>query len=291
MSVLPESWQAMADKSARDAAASKARRIGSTDIAAIAALYNPSLALELPKNKTATDVWLRLMFGFEVPRNSRMDRGNRVEPIAVDYYREHVGPAWRPLPVGEWWTVADPRNPWFTASPDAWDAPEPRVVIEAKSWSEAWGRSHWGEPGADRMATRFLYQCQWLMARSRAAEETHVLVLFGNDVKLDDGADDFIITEPAIYRTERDDAFIAQLDAYGERFLSDFVHTGLPPPVNSHANRRNMKAKLNERAGDAVNEWKERCARHAAAHGTDELGRPVEAEGSGAEAGGGDGVG
>ncbi len=138
------------------------------------------------------------------------------------------------------------------------------------------------------MATRFLYQCQWLCARCDA-EEAHVLVLFGNDVKAENGADDFVITEPAIYRIVRDVRFIEQLDAYGERFLSEFVLPGIPPPVKSAHNRRNMKAKLHERAGNAVEEWQQRCAEHAVANGTDELGRPV-AEGPGDEAGRGDGL-
>lgn len=297
MTALPDAWQALSDKAERDEAAKKARRIGSTDIAAICAFYNPALALELPKSKTAADVWLRLMYGFDAPRNSRMDRGNRVEPIAIDYYREHVGPAWRPLPTGEWWTLTDARNPEFTASPDAWDAPDPRIVIEAKSWSEAWGRAHWGTPGTDEMATRFLYQCQWLMARSGpTVEQAIVLVLFGNDVPVldEDGqktGEEFVITEPAIYRTERDDAFIAQLDAYGERFLNDFVRTGIPPPVKPHANRTEAKRKLNERSGSAAAEWYERCEAHAAALGLDDHGRPAEAEGAGDEARGGDGLG
>lgn len=273
------------------------RRLGSTEIAAVCALYEPQLALELPKSKTACDVWLRLMFGLEQRKTASMSRGNDVEPIALDYYREHVGPAWRPVPSGEWWTVVDADNPNFTASPDALDREyRPRVVIEAKSWSEAWGRAHWGEPGTDKMATRFLYQCQWLMARTRT-HETHVLVLFGNDIPVE-GAEPgepqsfFQITEPAIYRTERDDDFIARLDSYGQRFINEFVLTGNPPPVKPAHNRRNMKEKLNEQSHAAVDEWERRCEEHAAANNTDELGRPKAAreENAGGEAGRGDGV-
>ncbi len=109
-------WAEFVERDKRDSVARLARKLGSTEIACVAALYNPALAAELPKNKTATDVWLRLVHGLDVPRNSRMDRGNRVEPIAIDYYREHVGPAWRALPVGEWWTVVDKNQPMFTAS-------------------------------------------------------------------------------------------------------------------------------------------------------------------------------
>src|SRR5260221_8039876 len=159
LSEMPMAWAEFVERDKRDSVARLARKLGSTEIACVAALYNPALAAELPKNKTATDVWLRLVHGLDVPRNSRMDRGNRVEPIAIDYYREHVGPAWRALPVGEWWTVVDKNQPMFTASPDAFDSPAHRIVIEAKSWSEAGGRAHWGMPGTDERATRFLYQC------------------------------------------------------------------------------------------------------------------------------------
>jgi YqaJ-like viral recombinase domain len=274
------------------------RRLGSTDIAAVCALYEPQLASALPKNKTACDVFNRLTWGFEPRKTAPMTRGNDMEPIALDYYRQHVGPAWRPaLAPGEWWTVADPLNPDLTASPDALDREhQPRIVIEAKAWSEAWGRAHWGEPGTDRMATRFLYQCQWLMARTRA-HETHVLVLFGNDIPVDDPEPGepksfFQITEPAIYRTTRDDDFCARLDAHAERFLSEFVRPGIPPPVKSAHHRRAMKAKLHEQASDAVEEWERRCVEHAATNNTDELGRPRGAAASvaGDEAGGGHGM-
>lgn len=274
------------------------RRLGSTEIACVAALYEPRLALELPKNKTACDVFNRLMWGFEPRKTASMNRGNDVEPLALDCYRRHVGPAWRPaLAPGEWWTVVDRDNPDFTASPDALDREHrARIVVEAKSWSEAWGRAHWGEPGTDRMATRFLYQCQWLMARTRT-HESHVLVLFGNDVPVEDPEPGepktfFQITEPAIYRTERDDDFIARLNAHGERFLLEFVRPGIPPPVKPAHRRRDMKAKLNEHHWQAVEEWEQRCAEFAATNGTDELGRPrAEPEAvAGDEAVGSDGV-
>jgi len=85
------------------------RRIGSTDIAVIAALYEPALAVDLPKHKTAADVWFRLRTGMDAPSNPRMDRGTRLESSLLDCYRRYVGPAWRPpLADGEWWLV----TPW-----------------------------------------------------------------------------------------------------------------------------------------------------------------------------------
>lgn len=289
MSQLPAAWQETVDRAARDAEAAKARRIGSTDIACIAGFYNPALVPDLPKTKTITDVWLRLMWGFESTRNARMDRGLRLEPFGLEYYRQHVGPWWRALPLGEWWTVADPRNPDFTASPDAYDSPRHQIVVELKTQSE-WARPQWGTPGTDEMATRYLYQAQWLCARCDA-EQAHVLCIFGNDTKDEQGRDDFIVTEPAIYPVDRDDEVVAHLEAYAERFLSEFVQPGIPPPVKPAHNRRNMKARLrDERGADAADEWKQRCEQHAATNGLDELGRPLGAEGVADEAGAGDGV-
>ena len=247
------------------------RRLGSTEIAAVSALFEPKLALELPKSKTAGDVWLRLVAGIDMPKRKPMQRGLDMEPWALAYYAEHFGPWWREKPLGEWWTIAHPNFEWATASPDAYDSPEARRVIEIKTQSE-WARKQWGMPGTDEMATRYLYQCAWLMACSGAAE-THVLCVFGNDTP-DDG---FVVTEPAAYRVERDESLETSLLVMGERFWSEFVLTGQPPPVRPAANRREMKRVLHERGVD-VKEWERRC---------DERGEVEEQ--SGDEAGGGDG--
>jgi hypothetical protein len=256
------------------------RRLGSTEVACVAGLYVPALSLELPKTKTACDVWLRLRYGLQAPRNERMTRGNAVEPVALDYYREHVGPAWRALPDGEFWTVRHPRNEWFTASPDAFDSPKPRIVIEAKSQSE-WARKQWGTPGTDQMATRFLYQCAWLMACCEA-ETTHVLCMFGHDTATDDGEPLFVFTEPALYVVDRDAELEAALLEYGERFIQEFVLPGIPPPVKPAHNRRAMKERLtNERGANAVFEWESRCIEYAARTTGGSTGEGTEVDGDG----------
>jgi hypothetical protein len=253
------------------------RRLGSTEIAAVAALYLPELALELPKNKTACDVFNRLRYALQQPKKKTMDRGNREEPTALNYYRKHVGPYWRARPHGYFWTVRHPQHEWFTASPDAWDCPRPRIVIEAKTWSEAWGRKQWGTPGTDQMATRYQYQCQWLMSCCDA-ERTVVVVMFGNDIEGPHGGEVFDVTEPALFHVERDDKTERFLLECGERFISEFVRPGIPPPVKPHNNRREMKKRLaNERGEHAVDEWESRCIAYAAELGT--------------QAGGGDGRG
>lgn len=241
------------------------RRLGSTEIACVAGFYNPALLLELPKTKTVGDVFNRLHWGLEQPKTKPMDRGNAVEPLGLAYYRKHVGPTWRAVPDGKFWTIPHPRYEWATASPDAFDAPKPRTVIEVKTQADPWARPHWGTPGTDQMATRFLYQAAWLMACAEA-ERCHVLCMFGRDTETDDGEPLFIFTEPAVYAVERDDEVERALLAYGERFVNEFVLPGIPPPVKSAHNRRAMKARLaDERGANAVAEWEARCIEYAAA--------------------------
>lgn len=258
------------------------RRLGSTDIAAVAVLYLPQLEAELPKSKTAGDVWLRLVHGLEIPRNSRMTRGLDMEPWALDYYRQHIGDWWRPKPLGEFWTVPHPRFPDFTASPDAYGR---GCVIEAKTQSE-WARSHWGTPGTSEMANRYLYQCAWLMACCER-NETHVLCVFGNDVPVEGqlATTEFIVTEPAVYRVERDPEIESVLLECGERFMDEFVRPRVPPPVKPANNRRNAKELVDaEHGSGAADEWYERCEERS-----NRLAAEREAL-AGDEAGGGDGV-
>lgn len=233
------------------------RRLGSTEIAFVCSLYLPQLRHELPKNKTAGDVWLRLVHGLDVPKNGRMQRGLDMEQWALDYYAEHIGPWWREKPLGEWWTVAHPNFPDFTASPDAYVS---AGILEAKTWNE-WERKQWGTPGTSEMANRFLYQCDWLMACCDKPE-THVLCVFGNDVPVEGelATTEFIVTEPAVYRVERDAERESMLLELGERFLEEFVRSRVPPPVKPANNRRNAKELVDAEHGEgAAAAWYERC--------------------------------
>lgn len=210
------------------------RRIGSTDIAAIAAFMDPALAVDLPKNKTAGDVWLRLCHGIDLPRSKQMARGNDVEPALLECYRENIGPAWRPtLEPGRWWTVRHPRHDFATCSPDAFDAETPTLLVELKSQS-VWARNQWGTPGTDEVATRYLYQAAWAMACC-GVEECRFLVGFGND---DTATGQFYFTETVPYVVRRDVELETRLLQYGAAFWESFVLTGKPPPVASAQNRR-----------------------------------------------------
>ena len=233
------------------------RRLGSTDIACVAALYMPQLRHELPKNKTAGDVFCRLVYGLEPKRNARMQRGLDLESWSLDYYAEHIGQWWRERPLGEFWTVPHALNNDFTASPDAYVKPG---VLEVKTQSE-WAREQWGTPGTSEMANRYLYQCDWLMACCDKPE-AHVLCVFGNDVPREGSLTEteFIVTEPAVYRVTRSATRERMLLDVGERFLEEFVRPRVPPPVKP-ANRRNdAKERIDAEHGKgAAEEWYERC--------------------------------
>lgn len=220
------------------------RRIGSTDIACIAALYEPQLAIDLPKHKTAADVWFRLMTGKDAPSNPRMDRGTRLEAALFDCYRQHVGPAWRPkLAPDEWWLVKHPQHEFATCSPDAFDcSPPPHLVVEFKTQS-VWARKQWGLPGTNCLATRYLYQLAWSMACCEV-DLARLLVAFGADTKDAHGRPEFLIEDTAVYWSERDAELEARLLEYGERFMTDFVLTGKPPPVKPAHHRNAMKQHL-----------------------------------------------
>jgi hypothetical protein len=216
------------------------RRIGSTDIACIAALYEPQLAVDLPKHKTCADVWFRLMTGKDAPSNPRMDRGTRLESALLDCYRQHVGPAWKPdLAADEWWLVTHPQHAWATCSPDAFDAPTPSVAVEFKTQS-VWARRQWGLPGTNNLATRFLYQLAWTMACCDV-DRAQLLVAFGTDTRDAEGAAEFFIEDTAVYWSERDAELEARLLDFGQRFVNDFVATGKPPPVKPAAHRAAFK--------------------------------------------------
>ena len=260
------------------------RRLGSTEIAAVAALYLPQLEAELPKSKTAGDVYLRLVYGLEAPRNSRMTRGLNLEPWGLDYYRQHIGAWHRPLPLGEFWTMRHPRFADFTASPDAFF--EPRGVVELKTQSE-WARKQWGTPGTSEMANRYLYQCAWLMACCDR-DETHVLCVFGNDVPVagELATTEFIVTEPAVYRVDRDAEIESMLLEMGQCFMNEFVRPRVPPPAKPANNRRKAKELVDAEHGEgAAAEWYERCEERES-----RIAAEREAASAGDEAGGGDGL-
>lgn len=208
--------------------------LGSTDIAAVVALYRPELA-HLSKKKNATDVWLRLVHDVEQPDRAVMGRGHMVEPLLRKLYRETVGPI--PDPPG---TLSHPVFAWAVASPDGLTAD---VVAEMKSASE-WVRNRWGAPGTDLIPDDYNLQVQWLLEVAQR-EVAHVLVAFGRDYKNEDGAADFAITDTAAYVVARDRVLAASMLECGAKFLAEHVSPRVPPAMPPLHNKRAFKRLTN----------------------------------------------
>ena len=211
------------------------RSVGSTDIAAVVALYRPELA-HLSKYRNATDVWMRLVHGIEQPRNAAMGRGINVEPKLRTLYRESVGPV--DDPPG---TLRHPAHPWAVGSPDGL---APDVLVEFKTASN-FIRAQWGEPGSDAVPDSYSLQVQWLMEISQR-KTAHVLVAFGNDFTGDDGVKDFAVTETAVYLVGFDVELVASMLDCGARFMAEHVDTGKAPDLKPLANIRKWQALLKQ---------------------------------------------
>ncbi len=223
MSLTPEQQEA------------RKRSIGSTDSAAILGLYHPELA-HLSKMKNATDVWLRLAHNIDLPRNSAMGRGIRVEPLLRDLYRQTVGPV--ADPPG---TLRHPRHAWMVGSPDGLSAGE---LVEFKTVGK-WGASKWGEPGSDKVPDSYNLQVQHLMEIATRTVAV-VLAAFGTDFKDDAGVEQFSVESTAVYVVKRDEALIAEIIACGARFMREHVETGIPPDLKPLANIRKWQSILKQ---------------------------------------------
>ncbi len=220
--------------------AARRRSIGSTDSAAIIGYYRPELA-HLSKMKNATDVWLRLAHNIDLPRNSAMGRGIRVEPLLRDLYRQTVGPV--DDPPG---TLRHPRHAWMVGSPDGLSVGE---LVEFKSVN-AFIRHTWGEPGSDAIPVGYHCQIQHLLEVT-GRTVAHVLAAFGRDYKEDDGTPAFAVEETAVYLIHKDEALVAEIVSCGSRFMTEFVDRCLCPPIKPLHNIRRWAA-LTKEASDAV---------------------------------------
>ncbi len=208
------------------------RSIGSTD-SAVLGLYHPELA-HLSKMKNATDVWLRLVHNIDLPRNSAMGRGIRVEPMLRELYRKTVGPV--ADPPG---TLRHPSHAWMVGSPGGLS---PGELVEFKTVGK-WGASKWGEPGTDKVPDSYNLQVQHLMEIAQRPVAV-VLAAFGSDYKDENDVPQFAVESTAVYVVRRDEALIAEIVACGARFMAEHITTGISPTLKPLANIRKWQSLL-----------------------------------------------
>ena len=224
-------------------------RIGSTDIAAIVALYRPELA-HLAKKQNATDVWLRLVHGVTQKQNSSMSRGIRVEPILRETYRAIIGPL--PDPPG---TLVHNIFNFACASPDGLTS---NMVVEFKTCSN-WIKDRWGEPSTDKIPDDYNLQVQWILEVCNRSS-AQIMVAFGDDVKDDSGADFFNITGTSCYIVNKSEDLCLDLLKKANDFTDEYVASDMPPPMAPLHNKRIFKRIIKENKNGNYSEWVDRNA-------------------------------
>ncbi len=219
------------------------RSVGSTDAAALLGLYHPDMA-HLSKYKNATDVWLRIVHGIDLPGSSVMARGNKVEPLLLQLFNDTVMPC-----KGSPGTLRHFEHQWMVGSPDGDCAPV-LVLPEFKTVGR-WSWDKWGEPGTDKIPDNHNIQTQQMMAVTDLPE-AYVLAAFGTDFKDDNGNEDFSVDHTALYVVKRDQALIDEIVACGERFMREHVTTGISPPMKPLKNIRKWAALTKGAANERV---------------------------------------
>lgn len=207
------------------------RYIGSGDIAAVAALYVPEWK-HLAKWKNASDVFLRLAHGLDIPMRKNMTRGLLQEPKLRALYRETVGPVDDPPPSA----IKHTALAWAAASPDGLTGTD--GLVEYKTYS-VFQRGQFGEPGSDLVPDSYSLQVQWLL-ECTGRQWAHYLVAFGRDLPARGG---WVTEETAVFQVERSPELAARLVEYGQRFMDEHVKArsapaGLLPVHNRRAFRK-----------------------------------------------------
>lgn len=206
------------------------RSIGSTDSAAILAYYNTEFA-HMAKMKNVSDVAMRIIHGIDLPHSSVMDRGNKVEPKALQHYNEYIGPC-GPSPG----TLRHHEHQWIVGTPDGVAG---LVLPEFKTVGRySWDK--WGPPtdiNGEGCPDNYLIQVNHLLEIT-CLPEAHVLALFGTDFKDENGEDDFAIDRTAVYVVKRNEEVIDEIVRCGRLFMEEFVVPGLLPPLKPVKNVR-----------------------------------------------------
>lgn len=206
------------------------RRIGSGDVAAILAHYNPQLE-HLAKWSNVSDLYLRLVHDVGQPPSNILVRGQIVEPQLRKLYRETIGPCSEGTGA-----LPHPRLPFACGSPDGLNDV---AVVEFKS-ATVWSRKSWGTPMTDEVPERYIVQCVWLCGITQRAE-AHLLVAFGQDATDEHGRPTFGFIETQPYVIAADAALFQTCEAVVERFHREHVQPKKPPDCKPVSHRRLWK--------------------------------------------------
>ena len=199
--------------------------IGSSDIAA---LFTDNEGKSLDPFRNAVDVWASKVYDKEEDANDEteaMDRGNRYEPVLIEFARQKLGCT----------IITNPRymrfvceeHPIFGCALDGLKVTEyenmqefndnykaDNEIVEAKTTGLT---DKWGEPGTDEVPHHVNLQVQHQMLCT-GYKKAYIAVLLGK----------WGLTEE-MYIVERNEAIINAIIKRGEQFWNDHVITKTPP--------------------------------------------------------------
>lgn len=209
------------------------RRLGASDIAAVAAHYYPYLPPTLTKYGNVRDVYERIVNGIHSKQNKLMARGLAAEPVIRQIYRQKVGEV---QPLAHPTIVQHEDHAFATASPD--DLAVDGQLVEYKSvgfWAE---RAAWT---AKTYPDRYALQVQWAMEVC-GLDRCRLFAAFGQDYP-----NVFVITHTRCFPVERDREICRLLLVAGRRFWNEHVEPRSPPAVEPINNKRAIKALYKQR--------------------------------------------
>lgn len=181
-------------------------------------------AIGLSRWKTPLDAYLdvRQEVAPEEVEGENIDRGSFLEPSLLAWTAKKTGIAFTkphdPIDPKQPLVLTDPRNEWFTFSPDGIagtriaeiKAPGPRSAFE-------WGESGvLNDSGDARVPQEYMLQGVWGMMVAQASECVFAALIGG---------------ELRTYRMMRDLDLEAKVRAKAEKFITEHVLTGTPPPA------------------------------------------------------------
>jgi predicted phage-related endonuclease len=219
--------------------------IGGSDLAAICGYYLPEHADAWCKYQTASDVWMRLVYGVARKKTAVMSRGLNAEPRLRKAFLEAYGGELYGRP--EKWIELHPAMPFVGCSPDdVWIDADPlgESYVEWKTTSvfarKAWGdklRDDCDDFDGDGAPEHYALQVQ-LNLEILGLERGYLFVGFGRDFKdTETGEPKFMYEETRRYRITRNRELIGFALGYAERFQREFIDTRNPPSVEPKHNR------------------------------------------------------
>lgn len=175
-----------------------------------------SALLGVNKNRTAWDVYNRIVNGIDTPDNKLLRRGRLMEPVIRAMAEEDLG-----LRLVGPQSLRDERRPWLRMSLDdaAIDDAE-EVPVEYKSVIH-WAADDYGDSGTDHVPEMHILQTQ-VYCHGKEAKRAHLVALIG----LDDLRHYIIPAEPNLQGVV--------LEAM-ERFWVDHIKPQRPPPIDGSA--------------------------------------------------------